>query len=46
MKLLVRWLLLCVLAMTALQLYFVLRIALMAAWNPESTAFSGLKSGR
>ena len=39
MKLLVRCLLLCVVAMTALQLYFVLRIALMVVWNPESTAF-------
>lgn len=39
MKLLVRYLLLCVLAMTALQLYFAVRIALMAVINPESTAF-------
>ena len=39
MKLLMRWLLLCALAMVALQGYFVLRIALMAVCNPESTAF-------
>ena len=39
MKLLIRWLLLCVFAMATLQLYFVARIALMAVINPESTAF-------
>ena len=39
MKLLLRWLLLCVIAIATLQLYFVLRIALMAFINPQSTAF-------
>ena len=39
MKMLMRWLLLCAIGMVVLQLYFVLRIALMAVINPESTAF-------
>jgi monofunctional glycosyltransferase len=39
MKLLVRWLLLCALALFALQCYFALRIALMAVVNPSSTSF-------
>jgi monofunctional biosynthetic peptidoglycan transglycosylase len=39
MKALLRWLLLVALAVLALQLFFVLRIAAMAAVNPESTTF-------
>ena len=39
MKMLMRWLLLCALGMVVLQLYFVLRIALMVVINPASTAF-------
>ncbi len=38
MKLLWRWLWLCVLALVALQLYFVVRIAAMAVVAPQSTA--------
>jgi monofunctional glycosyltransferase len=39
MKTTLRWVGLCVMAAIALQLFFVVRIALMAAWAPESTAF-------
>lgn len=39
MKALLRWILLLSLSMLALQLYFVLRIALMAVVNPQSTSF-------
>ncbi len=39
MKALSRWLTLCALGLLALQLFFVARIACMAAWNPQSTAF-------
>jgi monofunctional glycosyltransferase len=39
MKTTLRWVGLCVLAAIALQLFFLVRIALMAAWAPESTAF-------
>ncbi len=38
-KALTRWLLLVILAFVALQLFFVLRIALMAVVDPQSTAF-------
>ena len=39
MKAVLRWLGLLVIALVALQLFFVLRIAAMAAINPESTTF-------
>jgi monofunctional biosynthetic peptidoglycan transglycosylase len=39
MKALLRWLGLVAFAVVALQLFFVLRIAAMAAVNPESTTF-------
>ena len=39
MKAVLRWLGLLVIALVALQLFFVLRIAAMAALDPESTAF-------
>jgi monofunctional glycosyltransferase len=39
MKLFLRWLLLCLVGLLALQLYFALRIALMAVVNPSSTSF-------
>jgi monofunctional glycosyltransferase len=39
MKTTLHWVGLCVLAAIALQLFFVVRIALMATWAPESTAF-------
>ena len=39
MKALGRWLALLLCAALALQLFFVLRIALMAVWNPQSTSF-------
>ena len=39
MKAVLRWLGLLVIAFVALQLFFVLRIALMAAVDPQSTAF-------
>ena len=39
MKALLRWLGLVLLALVGLQLFFVLRIAAMAAINPESTTF-------
>ena len=40
MKGLWRWLALALLAFLALQLFFVLRIALMARINPESTSLA------
>lgn len=46
MKLLWRWLLLCVLALVALQLYFVVRIAAMAVAAPQSTAFERSEAWR
>lgn len=46
MKSLGRWLLLCVLALVALQLYFVLRIAAMAVVAPQSTAFERSEAWR
>jgi monofunctional glycosyltransferase len=46
MKSLGRWLLLCVLALLALQLYFVLRIAAMAVLAPQSTAFERSEAWR
>jgi monofunctional glycosyltransferase len=39
MRRLVRWLVLCLVGLLALQLYFALRIALMAVVNPSSTSF-------
>lgn len=39
MKTMLHWVGLCVLAAIALQLFFIVRIALMATWAPESTAF-------
>lgn len=39
MKAIFRWLVLCALALFALQLYFVVRIAAMAVVAPQSTAF-------
>ncbi len=39
MKALMRWILLLALSLLALQLYFVLRIALMAVVDPQSTTF-------
>jgi monofunctional glycosyltransferase len=46
MKAVLRWVGLCVLAAVVLQLYFVGRIALMAAWAPESTAFQRSEAWR
>ena len=46
MKLLWRWLWLCVLALVALQLYFVVRIAAMAVVAPQSTAFERSEAWR
>lgn len=46
MKLLWRWLWLCVLALLALQLYFVGRIAAMAVVAPQSTAFERSEAWR
>lgn len=46
MKLLWRWLWLCVLALVALQLYFVGRIAAMAVVAPQSTAFERSEAWR
>ncbi len=46
MKLLWRWLWLCVLALVALQLYFVVRIAAMAVAAPQSTAFERSEAWR
>lgn len=39
MKVLGRWLVWVLCALLALQLFFVLRIALLAVWNPQSTSF-------
>jgi monofunctional biosynthetic peptidoglycan transglycosylase len=46
MKALLRWLGLCVLALAALQLYFVLRIATMAVVAPQSTTFQRSEAWR
>jgi monofunctional biosynthetic peptidoglycan transglycosylase len=46
MKLAWRWVLLCVLALLALQLYFVGRIAAMAVVAPQSTAFERSEAWR
>lgn len=46
MKLVWRWVLLCVLALLALQLYFVGRIAAMAVVAPQSTAFERSEAWR
>jgi monofunctional biosynthetic peptidoglycan transglycosylase len=46
MKLLWRWLALCALALLCLQLAFVARIALMAAVDPQSTAFQRSEAWR
>ncbi len=46
MKALMRWLLLCVVALAALQLFFCLRIALMVKVAPESTAFERSEAAR
>jgi monofunctional biosynthetic peptidoglycan transglycosylase len=39
MRALLRWVALLLLALVALQLFFVLRIALMAVFDPQSTTF-------
>ncbi|MFZ3128740.1 MAG: transglycosylase domain-containing protein, partial [Rhodoferax sp.] len=46
MKALLRWLGLCMLALVALQLYFVLRIAAMAVVAPQSTTFQRSEAWR
>jgi monofunctional biosynthetic peptidoglycan transglycosylase len=46
MKSALRWLWLCALALVALQLFFVLRIAVMAVWAPESTTFERSEAWR
>ncbi|MBK6296299.1 MAG: monofunctional biosynthetic peptidoglycan transglycosylase [Rhodoferax sp.] len=46
MKPLLRWVVLVGLAILALQLFFVLRIAAMAAFNPQSTAFERSEAWR
>lgn len=46
MKALLRWLGLCVLALVALQLFFVLRIATMAVVAPQSTTFQRSEAWR
>jgi monofunctional biosynthetic peptidoglycan transglycosylase len=46
MKAMLRWLGLCALALLALQLYFVGRIALMAVVDPQSTAFERSEAWR
>ena len=46
MKALVRWLLLVLCALLALQLFFVLRIALAVWWDPQSTAFQRSEAWR
>jgi monofunctional biosynthetic peptidoglycan transglycosylase len=46
MKALLRWLLLCAMALLALQLYFVGRIGLMAVIVPQSTAFERSEAWR
>jgi monofunctional biosynthetic peptidoglycan transglycosylase len=46
MRALLRWLLLVVLGLLALQLYFILRIAAMAYVNPQSTTFQRSEAWR
>ncbi len=46
MKALTRWLLLVLCALLALQLFFVLRIALAAWWDPQSTTFQRSEAWR
>lgn len=46
MHALTRWLLLVLAAFLALQLFFVLRIALAAWWDPQSTAFQRSEAWR
>ena len=46
MKAIARWLVLVVVALLALQLYFIGRIALMAHFNPASTAFERSEAWR
>ena len=46
MKILLRWLVLVVVAAIALQLFFIGRIALMAAINPQSTTFERSEAWR
>ena len=46
MKSLLRWVVLVVGAMLALQLFFVARIAVMAVWAPQSTAFQRSEAWR
>ena len=46
MKALARWLLLLAVALVALQLFFILRIALMAVIAPESTSFQRSEAWR
>ena len=46
MKALSRWLAVVLCAAVALQLFFVLRIALAAWWNPQSTAFQRSEAWR
>ena len=46
MKGLLRWILLVLVAALALQLFFVVRIAVMAALAPQSTAFQRSEAWR
>ena len=46
MKWVLRWLWLCALALVALQLFFVMRIAVMAVWAPQSTTFERSEAWR
>jgi monofunctional biosynthetic peptidoglycan transglycosylase len=46
MNALTRWLVLCAVALLALQLFFVARIACMAVWSPQSTAFQRSEAWR
>lgn len=45
-KVVLRWVLLFMVSALCLQLYFVLRIAAMAVWNPESTSFERSQAWR
>jgi monofunctional biosynthetic peptidoglycan transglycosylase len=46
MKSALRWFWLCVLSLVALQVFFVVRIAVMAVWAPESTTFERSEAWR
>ena len=46
MRSLLRWLALCACAFLALQLFFVLRIAMMVVVDPQSTAFQRSEAWR